>query len=84
MAYKRKPSRVRLTEHFIERWNERVCHMKESKIKSVLYRAVREGNIVAINGGKFGVQVYGSTAILTPEAFGYWRAITVRKEKKRR
>jgi len=77
VSHKRNPSKIRLTEHFIDRWHERIGRSRESKIKSILHAALREEVVLGMEGDRFGVWVYGSVAVLVLEERGYWRALTV-------
>ncbi len=77
MVYHKYGQKIRLTTHFIERWNERIGYTRESKIKSSLAKAARETKFLKRKDGSFGLWVYGSVAVLVLEGWGYWRAVTM-------
>lgn len=68
---------VRLTNHYIERWRERVGNDKVKKIQRRLKNAIRRGPLFGQGDGTFIVQVgRGKYAIVSMDSIG-WTGITL-------
>ena len=68
---------VRLTDHFICRWRERVGYDKVNRIKKRLRNAIRKGPLFGQGNGTFIVQIgRGKYAIVSMDSLG-WTGITL-------
>ncbi len=68
---------VRLTEHYIERWRERVGDDKVKHIQRRLKKAIWRGPLFGQGDGTFIVQVgRGKYAIVSMDSLG-WTGITL-------
>jgi hypothetical protein len=68
---------VRLTDHYIKRWHERVGSDKVKTIQRRLKHAIRRGPLFGQGDGTFIVQVgRGKYAIVSMDSLG-WTGITL-------
>lgn len=69
--------RVKLTDHFINQWHERVGNHTPFKIRSMVWAQVRYGTLTRSKYGRFEVPLGKFRIIIVPDICGGWVAITI-------